>query len=217
MAAKRATTVLTFVTGNAKKLEEVVAILGDACPFRWRALKLDLPELQGEPEWVAAEKCKLAAARANGPVLTEDTSLCFEALGGLPGVYIKWFLEKLGLDGLNRMLAGFESKRAYAQCVFAFAEGPGAEPSVFVGRTQGRIVPARGPTDFGWDPVFEPEEPAGNALTFAEMPKEVKNSISHRKKALMAVQAHLVAHADAIEARCVAAAARAAADETASP
>jgi len=35
----------------------------------------------------------------------EDTSLCFNALGGLPGVYIKWFLEKLGHDGLNRMLA----------------------------------------------------------------------------------------------------------------
>jgi inosine/xanthosine triphosphate pyrophosphatase family protein len=38
-------------------------------------------------------------------VLVEDTSLCFNALGGLPGVYIKWFLEKCGHDGLNRMLA----------------------------------------------------------------------------------------------------------------
>ena len=34
----------------------------------------------------------------------EDTSLCFNALGGLPGIYIKWFLQKLGHDGLNRML-----------------------------------------------------------------------------------------------------------------
>ena len=37
-------------------------------------------------------------------------SLCFNAMGGLPGVYIKWFLEKLGHDGLNAMLAGFEDK-----------------------------------------------------------------------------------------------------------
>uniref|UniRef100_A0A061R890 Ham1 family non-canonical purine ntp pyrophosphatase n=1 Tax=Tetraselmis sp. GSL018 TaxID=582737 RepID=A0A061R890_9CHLO len=36
--------------------------------------------------------------------MTEDTSLCFNALGGLPGPYIKWFLEKCGHDGLNRML-----------------------------------------------------------------------------------------------------------------
>jgi inosine/xanthosine triphosphate pyrophosphatase family protein len=42
----------------------------------------------------AIEKAKLAAKEVNGPVLIEDTSLCFNALGGLPGVYIKWFYEK---------------------------------------------------------------------------------------------------------------------------
>ena len=51
------------------------------------------------------------------------------------------------------------------------------EPVVFVGRTEGRIVPARGPTDFGWDPVFQAD---GFGQTYAEMEKEVKNSISHR-------------------------------------
>lgn len=43
---------LTFVTGNKKKLEEVVAILGDKCPFPFTSAKLDVPELQGEPEEV---------------------------------------------------------------------------------------------------------------------------------------------------------------------
>lgn len=61
----------------------------------------------------------------------------------------QWFLDKLGHDGLNRMLAGFEDKTAYAQCIFAYTPGPGVEPITFVGRTPGRIVPARGPTDFG--------------------------------------------------------------------
>ena len=42
--------------------------------------------------------------------MVEDTSLCFNAYQGLPGPYIKWFLQKLGHDGLNRMLAGFEDK-----------------------------------------------------------------------------------------------------------
>ena len=44
-------------------------------------------------------------------------------------------------------------------------------------RLQGKIVPARGPTDFGWDPVFQPD---GFEQTYAEMDKAVKNTISHR-------------------------------------
>ncbi|KAG6423017.1 hypothetical protein SASPL_113400 [Salvia splendens] len=74
---------VTFVTGNAKKLEEVRSILGNSIPFR--SLKLDLPELQGEPEEISREKARLAAKEVNGPVLVEDTCLCFNALKGLPG------------------------------------------------------------------------------------------------------------------------------------
>ena len=55
--------------------------------------------------------------------MVEDTSLCFNAYGGLPGPYIKWFLKNLGHDGLNRMLAGFDDKTAYAQCIFAYTSG----------------------------------------------------------------------------------------------
>ncbi|KAL3634414.1 hypothetical protein CASFOL_021468 [Castilleja foliolosa] len=77
---------VTFVTGNAKKLEEVRAILGNSIPFR--SLKLDLPELQGEPEEISREKARLAAKEVNGPVLVEDTCLCFNALEGLPGPYM---------------------------------------------------------------------------------------------------------------------------------
>ena len=86
---------LTFVTGNAKKLEEVKAIVssGDTpFPFELTNQKLDLPELQGEAVDIATEKCKLAALEAGGPVMCEDTNLCFNALGGLPGPYIKWYV-----------------------------------------------------------------------------------------------------------------------------
>ena len=62
--------------------------------------------------------------------MVEDTGLCFNALGGLPGPYIKWFLEGLGHDGLNTLLGGFQDKTAYAQCVFAFCAGPGHEVKV---------------------------------------------------------------------------------------
>jgi len=185
---------LTFVTGNAKKLEEVRAILsagaetGKVLPFEVVSQKLDLPELQGEPEDVAREKCLLAVKEVKGPTIVEDTCLCFNALGGLPGVYIKWFLEKLGHEGLNNLLLAYEDKTAYALCTFAYSPGPGQEVLIFDGRTPGKIVPARGPQAFGWDPVFEPSvgQPEGGAplQTYAEMDKAVKNTISHRYRAL---------------------------------
>ena len=50
---------------------------------------VDLPEYQGTPEEVVREKCLEAAKRIQGPVIVEDTCLCFNALGGLPGPYIK--------------------------------------------------------------------------------------------------------------------------------
>lgn len=56
-------------------------------------------------------------------MLVEDTSLGFHAYKGLPGPYIKWFLEKLGHDGLNKMLVGFGETSAFAQCTFAFSNG----------------------------------------------------------------------------------------------
>ncbi|KAL4350099.1 hypothetical protein AHAS_Ahas10G0108100 [Arachis hypogaea] len=59
---------VTFVTGNAEKPDE----------------------LQGEPEDISKEKARLAALQVNGPVLVEDTCLCFNAMKGLPG----WALHK---------------------------------------------------------------------------------------------------------------------------
>ncbi|KAH8522522.1 hypothetical protein POPTR_001G052400v4 [Populus trichocarpa] len=178
---------VTFVTGNAKKLEEVRAILGQSIPFQ--SLKLDLPELQGEPEEISKEKARLAAVEVNGPVLVEDTCLCFNALKGLPGPYIKWFLQKIGHEGLNNLLMAYEDKSAYALCAFSFALGPDVEPITFLGKTPGMIVPARGPNDFGWDPIFQPD---GHEQTYAEMAKDEKNKISHRSKALDMVKSHFV-------------------------
>lgn len=159
-------------------------------PFQVEGLKLDLPELQGEPEEISREKCRIAAQQVGGAVMVEDTSLCFNALKGLPGPYIKWFLGKLGHEGLNRLLVGFDDRTAYAQCIFAYTPGPEVEPLVFVGRTPGRIVPARGPPDFGWDPIFEPD---GFERTYAELDKDIKNTISHRYRALDQLRTHLLA------------------------
>lgn len=190
---------ITFVTGNKKKVEEIKHILldgNDELPFEITNRKVDLPELQGDPLKISEQKCRLAAEEVEGPVLTEDTSLCFNSLNGMPGPYIKWFLEKCGHAGLNSMLDGFDDKSAYAQTVMAFTTGPGQKIELFDGRTDGQIVAARGSLDFGWDAVFEPVE--GKGKTYAEMTKEEKNVISHRARSMAKLQAFLHDNADAI-------------------
>lgn len=173
---------------------QVVAILahGEELPFKVVSVKIDLPELQGEPEQIAAEKARLAAKEVQGAVMVEDTGLCFNAYNGLPGPYIKWFLEKMGHDGLNKMLDGFDDRSAYAQCTFAYTPGPEYEPIVFIGSTPGKIVPPRGPKDFGWDAVFQPD---GFTETYAEMDKAIKNTISHRRRSLDKLREYLIEHA----------------------
>lgn len=78
--------VVNFVTGNANKLREVKHILEPAITVN--SQNVDLPELQGTVEEVTLEKCRVAAQKIGGPVLVEDTCLCFNALGGLPGPYM---------------------------------------------------------------------------------------------------------------------------------
>lgn len=107
----------------------------------------------------------------------------------------QWFLDKIGHAGLNNLLCAYEDKSAYAQCIFAFTPSPAVAPLVFVGRTNGRIVPARGRKDFGWDPVFLPD---GFEGTYAELDSEVKNSISHRGKSLELLKTYLIEHAEEI-------------------
>lgn len=124
---------LTYVTGNAKKLEEVIAILGKNFPRTLDSYKIDLPELQGEIDEICIKKCQAAAKHLDKPVIIEDTCLCFNALHGLPGPYIKWFLEKLHPEGLHKLLTGWEDKSAQAVCTFAYSSGAGGEVILFKG------------------------------------------------------------------------------------
>lgn len=160
--------------------------MGETFPWKVESKNIDLPEFQGEPDEISEEKCKVAAREIGGPVIVEDTCLCFSALGDLPGPYIKWFLKKLGPEGLYRLLTGWEDKSAYALCTFAYSTGKLEDPVIlFRGKTMGKIVEPRGPRNFGWDPCFQPD---GFEQTYAEMPSEIKNSISHRGKALKSLK-----------------------------
>ncbi|KAK4986119.1 nucleoside triphosphate pyrophosphohydrolase ham1 [Elasticomyces elasticus] len=206
---------LNFITGNKHKLAEVQAILSST-GVRLESRAVDLPEIQGSIEEISRDKCKRAAEAVGGPVLVEDTCLCFNAWDELPGPYVtqtsartadearKHFLTSLGVQKFHNLLAGFEDKSAQAVCTFAYAEGPGKDAVIFQGRTEvcnaqvsplfdgheltcsagqdSRIEGAYRLRSVGWDSCFEPTE--GKGQTYAEMPKNEKNAISHRGKAL---------------------------------
>jgi inosine triphosphate pyrophosphatase len=175
---------LNFITGNKNKLAEVQAILAGVIELRNQ--NVDLVEIQGTVEEVTRDKARRAAEAIQGPVLVEDTCLCFKAMNDLPGPYIKWFMLSLGAPNLHKLLAGFEDKSAQAVCTFGYCAGPGQEAILFQGRTDGKLVESRGSTVFGWDSCFEY---AGQ--TYAEMDKSEKNKISHRGKALEKLKAWL--------------------------
>jgi inosine triphosphate pyrophosphatase len=180
---------ITFITGNKNKLKEVIQIMGTESSYNIQALNLDLPEMQGEPEYIVSEKCRLASLKVDGAVLVEDTSLCFNALGGMPGPYIKWFQDKIGLEGLNNLLMAYEDKSAIAKCTFAYKKYKGDHIYLFSGIINGTIINERGHNKFGWDPIFLPD---GHTETFAEMDTELKNTISHRYKALQLLKTFLL-------------------------
>ena len=123
-----------------------------------------------------------------GAAITEDVSLCFNALGGLPGPYIKDFMTKVGTEGLHKMLQGFPDKSASAVCIFAFCKSPTSAPILFEGVCEGKIVAPQGDNAFGWDPVFMPK---GSTQTFAEMTQADKNKVSHRGQALALLKKYL--------------------------
>ncbi|CDW59623.1 inosine triphosphate pyrophosphatase [Trichuris trichiura] len=141
---------------------------------------IDLPEYQGQPEDVARRKC-VTAAEIVQPVIVEDTCLCFNALGGLPGPYVKWFLKAVGPEGLYKMLNAWEDKSAYALCTYAYKDESSNQVHLIQGKVAGTIVKPRGTSNFGWDACFQPD---GHELTYAEMSSEEKRTISHRAQAL---------------------------------
>ena len=90
--------IVNFVSGNKNKLRELNDICKKICPeVEIQSIDIDLDELQGTPEEIVEKKLLKAISepKARGrPILVEDTSLCFNGYGVLPGPYIKYFLKK---------------------------------------------------------------------------------------------------------------------------
>lgn len=179
---------LLFLTGNAGKLREVRAFLPEI-----QSWDIDLAEIQSDNARAVIEAKLREAARLKPGVrlLVDDTSLYLEALGGLPGPLIKWFIKpgSLGPQGLYELAAGRGNTRARATTWTGLLE-PGSEPKLhfFEGTVTGEIVAPRGDQGFGWDPIFQPD---GSERSFAEMAPAEKARYSMRSLALQALQRYL--------------------------
>lgn len=168
---------LTFVTGNKAKAKQLTLHLDRSVVHE----NLDVPEMQSlEVEEVATQKAQWAFERLGKPVLVEDTALAFNALGGLPGPLVKWFLVALENKGMTQLLAGYDDRSAVAEVCFAYCDG--SITKTFKNTVHGSIADSpRGEHGFGWDPIFIPE---GHTKTWGEMTDEEQGETSMRRIAL---------------------------------
>lgn len=167
-----------FITSNSHKLAEARAILKKHNILQ---TNLESDEIQGDIEKISINKTLNAFNKVKKNCFTEDTSLIFDAWGKLPGPYIKYFLETIGPSGLYKSLKPFDNNKAYAICTVGLMNDNFDKPLLFQGKVTGKIVSPRGDSGFEWDKIFVPD---GYDKTFAELGMEIKNQISHRKKAL---------------------------------
>ena len=186
---------LIFATQNRHKLNEVSAILGkdiELVSLPDLDFHDELPETHATLEENAEEKSRFVYDRFKSNCFAEDTALEVKALLGAPGVYSARYAGegKNSDDNINLLLhqlGGEKNRRARFRTVISLIlEG---KNHFFEGITEGTISAARcGEGGFGYDPVFIPE---GHVLSYAEMPPELKNKISHRRKAFEKMNAFL--------------------------
>ena len=194
---------LVIATHNAGKLREISALLepfGIACTG---AAELDLPEVEetGVTFVDNAElKARSAADLTGLPALADDSGLCVEALGGMPGVFSARWAEARegGRDfslAMQRVWEQVEacgprvSRDAHFVCALAIAWPDDGQTELFEGRVDGTLVwPPRGDKGFGYDPMFQAE---GHEQTFGEIDPDEKHAISHRARAFRKLVAAL--------------------------
>jgi non-canonical purine NTP pyrophosphatase (RdgB/HAM1 family) len=168
---------LYFVTGNDQKVKEAQMILG----FPIEIYKHELIEIQSlDVEKIVRSKAQEAYNIIKKPLFVDDVGLYIEAWNNFPGPLIKHILSAGGTSLLIKMMQGESNRSVLSRGAIAYHDGK--EIQVFIGETRGCIASEeKGERVVGWEPIFVPE---GYNQTYAEMPLELKNSISHRKKAL---------------------------------
>jgi len=173
-----------FATTNEGKLREVQEILG----IKVKGTSLEIDEIQSlDPKKVAVAKARAYFDKLKKPIFVEDVSLCFRALGGLPGTYINDFSKRLGNKGLADLLLAQKERGAIAITTIVYIDTKGEH--VFEGKVKGSIAKKpHGNKGFGWDSIFIPE---GETKTFGEMKVSEKNKYSMRAIALKKFKKYL--------------------------
>lgn len=187
---------LILATRNAHKTAEIRDVIGGSFEV------LDVTAFPGSPEIKETGTTFLENARLkaegvsrvlDGWVLSDDSGLEVDALGGAPGVWSSSFGGEEGNHAKNNArliaeMAGKAERRARFRCTMVLARA-GREVAHFTGCVEGRIIDdPRGELGFGYDPLFVPD---GYGKTFSELGAQVKSGLSHRARALTKVIAFL--------------------------
>lgn len=194
---------LLVASHNSGKIEEFRRILSPLGVSVTGAAAHGLPEPEEtENSFLGNARIKAhAAARATGlPALADDSGLEVAALDGAPGVRTADWAQTPGgrdfvqaMERTHAMLIARGAQRPWRArfcCTLVLAWPDGAD-AAFEGHITGELVwPRRGREGHGYDPMFQPE---GESRTFAEMSENEKDAISHRRRALDALRAALLA------------------------
>jgi len=188
---------IVLATRNKNKVEEIREILKmylDNEIFSQIELlssaDFQIPEIEEDGETYeenALKKAREVYKFTKLPSLADDSGIEVEILGGRPGVFSARYAGEGATDEENnkKLLKELENvpiekRKAKFKCVIAYVDS--VEERIFYGETSGKVIfEPLGDGGFGYDPLFLPD---GFGLTYAQLPGEVKNRISHRSKAL---------------------------------
>jgi len=183
---------ILLATRNRHKTSEFAQLLGPQFQVTDLTNQFNLPEIVetgGTLEENAAIKAlTVSRVRPKEIVVADDSGLEVDALGGAPGIYSARFAgeeasDRENVEKLFRELQRLRRPKRSARfrCIIVIARG-GKILEAVSGEARGLIADSpRGENGFGYDPIFVA---AGFTETFAELPTEVKNRISHRGRAV---------------------------------
>lgn len=187
---------LAFATNNQHKLHEISQLLGDSIELlslNDSGCNEDIPENQDTLEGNASEKSFFIFNRYGINCFADDTGLEIEALNGEPGVYSARYAGE-GKNPENNMdlvlakLDKIKNRKARFRTVISLVIN--GHETQFEGIVNGSILEERrGKAGFGYDPIFQPDE---SQFSFAEMPLDEKNKISHRGRAVQKLVEYLI-------------------------
>lgn len=175
---------LIFASNNAHKLGEIRNLLDNIIEIQSLKdinLEGDIPETSNTLEGNATQKAEWIYSRIGQDCFADDTGLEVEALDGAPGVYSARYAGEgcSFADNVNKLLKALEgqtNRKARFRTVICLIEN--GKKNYFEGIVNGTIVEkGSGNMGFGYDPIFVPD---GYNISFAEMPLDEKNKISHR-------------------------------------